>query len=131
MSIKIVVDANVIISALIGGSSRDILFDHRYDFLTTEFTLEEVKKYIPEIAKKSKADEKFITETLELIPLTIKKRDFYEESLSEAEEMIGEIDEKDVEILGLAIETNDYLWSQDKDFEKAGYEKLLKTKDFF
>lgn len=131
MSIKIVVDANVIISALIGGSSRDILFDHRYDFLTTEFTLEEVKKYIPEIAKKSKADEKFITETLELIPLTIKKRDFYEESLSEAEEMIGEIDEKDVDILGLAIKTNNYLWSQDKDFEKAGYEKLLKTKDFF
>ncbi len=43
MSIKIVVDANVIISALIGGSYRDILFDHRYDFLTAEFTLEEVK----------------------------------------------------------------------------------------
>ena len=37
------VDANVIISALIGGSSRDILFDHRYDFLTAEFTFEEVK----------------------------------------------------------------------------------------
>ncbi len=70
-------------------------------------------------------------ETLELIPLTIKKRDFYGESLSEAEEMIGEIDEKDIDILGLAIETNNYLWSQDKDFEKAGYEKLLKTKDFF
>jgi len=131
MSIKIVVDANVIISALIGGSSRDILFDHRYDFLTTKFTLEEVKKYIPEIAKKSDTDEKFIMETLELIPLTIKKRNFYEESLNEAEEMIGEIDEKDVDILGLAIETNNYLWSQDKDFEKAGYEKLLKTKDFF
>jgi len=131
MSIKIVVDANVIISALIGGSSRDILFDHRYDFLTAEFTLEEVKKYIPEIANKSDTDEKFIMETLELIPLTIKKRDFYGESLSEAEEMIGEIDEKDVDILGLAIKTNNYLWSQDKDFEKAGYEKLLKTKDFF
>ena len=23
-----------------------------------------------------------------------------------------------------------YLWSQDKDFEKAGYQKLLKTYDF-
>ncbi|GEM_PF-3756415 len=43
----------------------------------------------------------------------------------------GDPDEKDVEILGLAIETKNYLWSQDKDFEKAGYEKLLKTKDFF
>ncbi len=131
MTIQIVVDANVIISALIGGSTREILFDHKYDFLTTEFTIQEVETYIPEIAKKSGSDEKFVRETLALLTLTIKGKDFYEKSLGEAEKMIGEIDEKDVEILGLAIETKNYLWSQDKDFEKAGYEKLLKTKDFF
>lgn len=87
MTIEIVVDANVIISALIGGSSRDILYDHRYEFLTTKFTLKEVKKYIPEIAEKSGTDKEFVMETLELIPLTIKERDFYEESVGEAEEI--------------------------------------------
>ena len=131
MSIEIVVDANIIISALIGGSSRDILFDHRYDFLTTKFTVKEVEKYIPEIADKSGTEENFVIDTFELIPLTIKNKNFYNNSISEAEEMISEIDEDDVDILALAIYTNNYLWSQDKDFEKAGYNKLLKTKDFF
>ncbi len=54
MNIEIVVDANIIISALIGGSSREILFDHRYRFLTTNFTLKEVEKYIPTIVGKRK-----------------------------------------------------------------------------
>ncbi len=131
MNIEIVVDANIIISALIGGSSREILFDHRYRFLTTEFTLKEVEKYIPTIAEKSDTEKRFVKEALELIPLSIKEKKFYEESLSEANDMIGEIDEKDVEILALAIATNNYLWSEDKDFEGSGYEKILKTKDFF
>lgn len=131
MSIEIVVDANVIISALIGGSSRDILFNHRFEFLTTEFTMDEVKKYVPEISKKSNTDESYILETLELIPLNVKEKKFYQDSLEEAQDIIGDIDEKDVEILALALETNNYLWSEDNHFEKAGYKKLIKTKDFF
>ncbi|MGM0405442.1 MAG: PIN domain-containing protein [Thermoplasmatota archaeon] len=131
MNIEIVVDANIIISALIGGSSREILFDHRYRFLTTKFTLKEVEKYIPTIAEKSGTEKRFVKETLGLIPLSIKEKKFYEGSLSEAKDMIGKIDEKDVEILALAIDTNNYLWSEDKDFEESGYEKILKTKDFF
>ncbi len=131
MKIVIVVDANVIISALIGGSSRDILFDHRFKFITTEHTLGEVKKYVPEISKKSGEDEDLILETLNLIPLDVKEKGFYEDSLEKADEVIGDIDEKDVHVLALALETDDYLWSQDRDFEEAGYEKLIKTKDFF
>ncbi len=43
MNITIVVDANPIIAALIGGSSREIFFDRRFEFITTEFTIEEVR----------------------------------------------------------------------------------------
>lgn len=131
MKIEIVVDANIIISALIGGSSREILFDHRFKFLTTDFTIGEVEKYIPEISKKSNTEERYIQETLELIPLDIKEENRYGNSLDKADEMIGDIDEKDIRILALAIETDNYLWSEDKDFEEAGFDKLLKTKDFF
>ncbi|MFO7992296.1 MAG: PIN domain-containing protein [Thermoplasmata archaeon] len=131
MKIEIVVDANIIISALIGGSPREILFDHRFKFLTTEFTINEVKKYIPMISEKTNTDEEYILKTLDLIPLDIKEKDFYDESKEEAFDLIGEIDKKDVEILALALETDNYLWSEDKDFKEAGYKKLIKTKDFF
>jgi len=41
MKPTIVVDANPIISALIGGYSREVLFDHSFQFITTEFTIED------------------------------------------------------------------------------------------
>ena len=44
--------------------------------------------------------------------------------------MIEEIDKKDVDILALALQFDTYLWSQDRDFETAGYLKILKTYNF-
>jgi len=131
MGIEIVVDANIIISALIGGSTREILFDPRFDFLTTEFTAAEVEKYIPEMARKAGLSEGFVNETFHLIPLKIKERTSYKNSLKEAEENIGSVDKKDVEILALALETGNYLWTDDKDFDKIDYNRVIKTKDFF
>ncbi len=131
MTIEIVVDAKIIISALIGGSSRKILFDHRFRFMTTKFTVGEVVKYIPEISRKSNTDEKFVLETFKLIPIEILEEDYYINNIEGARKLIQDIDRKDVHILALALETENYLWSEDKDFEKAGYKKLLKTKDLF
>ena len=39
MKIIIVVDANPIISALIGGKSRQILFNSNLNFVTTAYTI--------------------------------------------------------------------------------------------
>jgi predicted nucleic acid-binding protein len=44
--------------------------------------------------------------------------------------MIYHIDKKDVDILALSLKLDCFLWSQDKDFEKCGFKKLLKTYDF-
>jgi len=43
MRITIVVDANIILSALLDGKPSYILFDGKYQFITSEFTLSEVK----------------------------------------------------------------------------------------
>jgi predicted nucleic acid-binding protein len=43
---KLVVDANIFISALIGGKAAELLFDPNFDLLTTERTTWEVKKYL-------------------------------------------------------------------------------------
>lgn len=129
--IKIIIDAAPIISALIGGASREIIFDPTYDFLTTEFTIKEVAKYIPYISKKSKACIDEVKELIELLPITIHNRDFYEEEINSAKKLIENKDKKDIDILALAIKTSCPLWSEDKHFKGIKEINLLQTKDFF
>jgi predicted nucleic acid-binding protein len=52
MKIIVAVDANILLSALLGGKPSIILFDGKYQFVTTKFTLEEVKKYLPRLERK-------------------------------------------------------------------------------
>ena len=44
---KLVVDANVFISALIAGKAAELLFNPDFELITTERTTWEVKKYLP------------------------------------------------------------------------------------
>ena len=47
---KLVVDANVFISALVGGKAAELLFNPNLELITTERTTWEVKKYLPKLA---------------------------------------------------------------------------------
>ncbi|ODS38136.1 MAG: hypothetical protein A7316_00075 [Candidatus Altiarchaeales archaeon WOR_SM1_86-2] len=128
MKIKICVDANIIISALIGGVSRNILFDSKFEFITTEFTITEVRKYLPMIAKKSGVDINKIEFALSLLPIKVYPRENYADKIKEADELIGKIDKKDVDILALALEFECYLWAEDKHFNDI--KKVVRTRDF-
>lgn len=124
----IIVDANPIISALIGGFSREVFFDHNFNFITTRFTIKEIKKYIPYIAEKAKISEKFIESFLHLLPIKIYSKDEYQKWIEKAKSLI--VDEKDVDILALALKTNHPIWSNDPHFEGIKEISLIKTKDF-
>jgi predicted nucleic acid-binding protein len=126
---KLVVDANIFISALIGGKAAELLFNPNFELLTTERTTWEVKKYLPELAahtEKSPADLLFL---FELIPVRAYQSKEYETSLSTAQHLIGDRDPFDVDILALTLETGAPLWSNDSDFEGIEKITLLKTKD--
>lgn len=126
----IAVDANVILSALLGGKPSYILFDPRFQFITAEFTLDEVHKYLPRLAKKLVVPISTLETALHLLPIqSFAKRTYYSH-LVIAQNMIDHIDNKDSDILALALRFDCYLWSQDKDFERAQYHKLLKTYQF-
>ncbi|PKP58750.1 MAG: hypothetical protein CVT88_06805 [Candidatus Altiarchaeales archaeon HGW-Altiarchaeales-1] len=114
---KVCVDANVIISALIGGVTREILFDPKFEFISTEFTINEVRKYMPLIAEKSRASVKKAKIALSVLPINIYKREHYSGKIEEANRIIGKIDENDVDILALALKFGCYLWSNDKHFD--------------
>lgn len=126
---SIVVDANILISALIGGESRRILLSNNYDFLTTEFTIQEVEKYIPLISKKSGVSEDEIRFALQLLPIQVRGTAFYSKFLTESRELIEKVDPKDVDVLALALAINRKLWSNDAHFEGIKEIQLLKTGD--
>lgn len=130
MKITIVVDANIILSALLGGKPSEILFDARFQFVATQFTLNEVIKYFPKLKKKLGVSKTKLFSLLNELPLQVYSQSIYKDRLKEAQKMIAHIDKKDVEILALAIKLGTFIWSQDKHFEKSGYQKLLKTYNF-
>ena len=130
--IRIVVDANIVLSALLGGSARFVLFDSRFEFVTTDFTFGEVVKYLPMIAEKSSVSFGELNETLSLLPIAIYPKKYYRRQLTRARKLLQRIDPHDVDLLALYITEGTYLWSEDKDFEKINPPiRLLKTKDFF
>ncbi len=129
-NIIIAVDANIILSALLGGKPSRILFYPQFQFVTTEFTFMEVEKYLPRLAIKLRIPQEILTQLLLELPIKIFPENFYKDHLTQANQLIGQFDEKDANILALALKFKTYLWSQDKHFEKTGYLKLLKTYHF-
>ena len=128
MKPTIVVDANPIISALIGGYSREILFDHNFDFITTHFTLNEVERFILYVTEKAGVSVGLVESLLKLIPLKVFEREAYKDSYLKAKSLVQ--DKNDADILALALATNNPLWSNDAGFERITEIKLIKTKDF-
>lgn len=131
MVLTIAVDANPLLSTLLGGYARTILFDPRFCFITTEFTIGEVREYLPLVAEKSGIPVEEIEEALTFLPLDIFGRSTYRAVLSDAQRLIAHIDPDDVDILALAIHADIPLWSNDLHFTKVEPPiKLLRTQDF-
>jgi len=126
---KLVVDANIFISALIGGKAAELLFNPNFDLLTTERTTWEVKKYIPQLAEYTENTSAHLLYLFELIPVRACQSKEYEASLEIAQLLIGDRDPYDVDILALTLETEAPLWSNDADFEKIDQIILLNTED--
>ena len=117
MNPLIAVDANVLMSALLGGKPHQLLFLPQFDFITTERTTWEVKRYIPMLARRLDMPELEVLSAFESLPITAYQERDYEEQLPRAHDLIAARDPKDVHILALALATGATLWSQDRDFE--------------
>jgi len=126
---KLVVDANVFISALVGGKAAELLFNPNFELITTERTTWEVKKYLPKLAAHTDQSPPDLLLLFELIPVKAYQSREYESSLSTAQALIGSRDPFDIDILALTVKTGAPLWSNDSDFEKIDNITLLKTKD--
>jgi predicted nucleic acid-binding protein len=113
----LVIDANPIISALLGGKARKILFSSKFQFFSTQHSLFEVEKYLPVLAKKIGLPEEELFRASQLLPITVYQPIEYDAQVQRAFELIGHRDAKDAPILALALHLGYPLWSDDRDFE--------------
>jgi predicted nucleic acid-binding protein len=126
---KLAVDANPILSAIIGGKARTVFLNADYtSFYTTVFNFKEVEKYIPILAlnRNLPADDLYMA--LSTLPVHVRDVESYKDTLKTAKSMMKERDPDDVHLLGLALKLACPIWSNDKDFEGLGI-KVYTTLD--
>jgi len=131
--VRLVADANVLLSAVIGGRAGLAL---RHDRVEQVFTpaaaYDEVFEYLPSLAKKKRLELDTLLLACAALPVTVVESSDYKGKLATARRRIGKRDPDDVDVLALALALNLPVWSNDNDFEDAGVEwyttaELLKT----
>jgi len=130
---RIIVDTNVILSALIKeGTTRAILTNPLTEFYTIEFAIKEIRKYKSLVIEKSGLSGEEFEVMLSLVMSNVKviEKCQIEGKINESKELIEKVDPKDVPILACAITIpNDGLWSEDKHLKKQNKIKVYTTKE--
>ena len=129
---RLVVDSNIIFSALIKDSlSRKLLTHLDAELYTINFSNQEIDKYKSEILKKAELNEA----ELELLLSKLKDRLINIEDgivalkMEQADEIMKKIDPTDSPFLAAALAINADIWSDDKHFKKQDNIKVWKTQD--
>jgi len=110
----VVVDANRVMSALLGGQALQILYDSRYRFLMPERTTWEVKRYLPFLASKTGVPEADILSAFEAMPVEA-RGDFHYLCHFPEVARLGLRDPHDRDLVALALAEHAPIWSHDKD----------------
>ena len=129
---KIILDVNVILSALIRNSTtRKIILNSEFDLYFPEPSLHKIRKYKNYILEKSGLREEEYDKILAILFKYIKlvPIEEIEKNWDEAKKIMGHIDSEDVVFIATALSIIDsVIWSDDRHFEKQDKVKVLKTK---
>ena len=129
---ELVVDTNVLISALIKDSvTRKIIMHLQAKLYSPMFLQEEVEKYKADILRKANLNETEFKVLFEQIKSKIifLEYPFFSSKYDEAEKIMNKIDPKDKPFIAAALATESDIWSDDAHFEKQKKVKVWKTKD--
>ena len=120
---KLVADANVLLSAVLGGRAKVVLSHPKIEgIFTTEVTLSEVEEYVILLARKRRLSLDTLLLAVATLPVSVVERETYARAVVQARRLIGQRDPDDIEILALALHLKIPLWSNDKDFRDTGVE---------
>ena len=126
---RLAADANVLLSAVLGGRAGLILENPQVDeILTVEQVMTEVEEYAGLLARKKRLAEDLVLLAVGALPVTVVGRIDYAAAIPEAKKRIEQRDPEDVELLALALAFNIPVWSNDNDFEHTGVQWLTTEK---
>ncbi len=130
---NVVVDANIIISALLGSQKTiHLIIDKNFKFFAPEIIIDEVEKYKEEISNRAGYSLEEFKENLDALLIfieTINSED-YRNFIEEAKKAIENRDIKDSDYLACALAKNAKLiWTNDKDFSSQDLVNWKTTKE--
>jgi predicted nucleic acid-binding protein len=121
--VRLVADANVLLSAVTGGRAALVLGrPDLAEILTTASALSELQAYVEPLARRLRLPLDTVLLAVATLPVAVVEPNEYEASVDEARRRMGRRDVDDVEILALALHLDAPVWSNDSDFEIAGVE---------
>jgi predicted nucleic acid-binding protein len=129
---KLVIDANVVISALIADSkTRELIVTLEPDLLTPAFVYDEIENYEDLIVEKSGMEPDRVAQFIDLLfqYIEVVPADEFYPAIDRADEAIGDIDPDDVLYLACAIATEAAIWSDDSDFDEQNLVETYSTSD--
>ena len=128
LSGKSVVDANVILSALIGGKAIRVFIEAKeLKFVTTDRVVGEVREYIPVLAKRKNLSRNVMEAVFSLLELEVVEKEAYLQHVPKALELIGRRDPDDADLVALALALNCPVWTNDNDLVELKEIKTLTT----
>jgi len=129
---KLVIDANVVISALIADSkTRELIVTLEPALLTPAFVHDEIENYEELIVEKSGMKPARVAQLINLLFQNIDvvpASEFYP-AIGSADEAIGDTDPDDVLYLACALACDAAIWSDDSDFDEQNMVETYSTSD--
>ena len=129
---KLVVDANVVLSALTADSkTRELVVTLDPDLLTPVFVHDEIESYEELIVEKSGMDPDRVAQFVDLLfqYIEVVPVDEFQSAIEEADAAIGDTDPDDVLYLACAIAHDVAVWSDDSDFDEQDVVEAYSASD--
>jgi predicted nucleic acid-binding protein len=129
---KLVVDANILVSGLIKDSvTRELMLNNELDLYTSDFIFIELFKHIKELAKKADMVINEFTDMAEILivesGLKTITTDEVRPFIDTANKISPDID--DALYFSVALKLNCGIWSNDKELKKQNHVKVYSTSD--
>ncbi|OYR43630.1 PIN domain-containing protein [Halorubrum sp. Hd13] len=129
---KLVIDANFVISALIADSkTRELIVTLEPDLLTPAFVYDKIENYEGLIVEKSGMKPARVAQFIDLLFQyidVVPASEFYPAIESE-DDAIGDTDLDDVLYLACAVVNDAAIWSDDSDFDEQSLVEIYSTSD--
>lgn len=138
---KIIIDANILMSTLITQQGKVAQtfwkVTKEYHLISCQFLYIELFKHKNRILKASKLEENDFLDYLHSILNTIEFISeilIPEEIMKQAQQLVSDIDERDVNYVALSIHFNTPIWTGDRKLslglKDKGFTKIIHTEDF-